>query len=56
MTGLAVEAYYSDYSTSSVEVTSDMVSGFDSSVAEVQTLTVTYEGCTTIFNVEITKQ
>ena len=56
LTGLAVEAYYSDDSTSSVEVTSDMVSGFDSSVVGTQTLTVTYEGCTTIFNVEITEE
>ena len=56
LTGLAVEAYYSDDSTSSVEVTSDMVSGFDSSVVGTQTLTVTYEGCTTIFNVEITEK
>ena len=55
LTGLAVEAYYSDDSTSSVEVTLDMVSGFDSSVPGAQTLTVTYDGCTTTFEVNVTE-
>ena len=53
LTGLAVEAYYSDDSTSRVEVTLDMVSGFDSSVPGVQTLTVTYSDCTATFDVEV---
>ena len=51
--GLTVEATYSDGSTSVVTVTSDMVSGFDSSVAGTQTLTVTYGDCTAIFDVEV---
>ena len=51
--GLTVEATYSDGSTFVVTVTSDMVSGFDSSVAGTQTLTVTYEDCTATFNVEV---
>ena len=51
--GLTVEATYSDGSTSVVTVTSDMVSGFDSSVAGTQTLTVTYEDCTVNFDVEV---
>ena len=36
-----------------VALTADMVSGFDSSILGVQTLTVTYEGLTTTFDVEV---
>ena len=56
MDGLTVEATYSDGSTSVVTVTSDMVSGFDSSVAGTQTLTVTYGDCTATFDVEVIEE
>lgn len=56
LTGLEVEAYNSDGSTSSVEVTLDMVSGFDSSIAGTQTLTITYGDCTITFDVEVIEQ
>lgn len=56
LTGLGISAYNSDGSTSSVEVTLDMVSGFDSSIAGVQTLTITYGDCTITFDVEVIEQ
>ena len=56
VSGLEIEAVYSDGSTSVVTVTSDMVSGFDSSVAGTQTLTVTYEDCTVTFDVEVIEE
>ena len=53
---LTVEAVYSDGSTSVVTVTSDMVSGFDSSAVGNQTLTVTYGDCTATFDVEVVEE
>ena len=53
LSGLEIEATYSDGSTSYVDVSLDMVSGFDSSVARTQTLTVTYGDCTATFDVEV---
>ena len=54
--GLEIEATYSDGSTSYVDVSLDMVSGFDSSVVGTQTLTVTYRSYTDTFTVEVEKQ
>ncbi|WIF87968.1 bacterial Ig-like domain-containing protein [Acholeplasma laidlawii] len=52
--GLVVTAIYDDESTEIVEVTTDMISGFDSSAAEEsQVVTVTYEGKTATFTVTI---
>ena len=56
LSGLEIEATYSDGSTSYVDVSLDMISGFDSSVAGTQTLTVTYGDCTATFDVEVEKQ
>lgn len=48
---LAVERKYSG--TTTMTITRNMVSGFDNTVGGFQTLTVTYEGVTTTFRVEI---
>ena len=56
LSGLEIEATYSDGSTSYVDVSLDMVSGFDSSVVGTQTLTVTYRSYTDTFTVEVEKQ
>ncbi len=53
VTGLTIEAVYSDGSTQTVPVTKNMVSGFDSSTAGSKTLTVTYEGRQTTYVVEV---
>lgn len=45
---------YSDASTEEIDMTADMISGFDNTVLGRQTLTVTYEGLTAYFDVEIT--
>lgn len=53
VTGLTIEAAYSDQSTQTVPVTENMVSGFDSSTAGSKTLTITYEGRQTTYVVEV---
>ena len=54
--GLVVRACYSDYTTSVIAVTSDMVSGFNSSKVGTQTVTITYCGYTATFTVDVEKQ
>lgn len=55
VTGLTIEAVYSNGDRRTVPVMADMVSGFDSSVAaERQTLTIRYESQTTTYTVRIT--
>ncbi|MFT8888730.1 MAG: bacterial Ig-like domain-containing protein [Ethanoligenens sp.] len=54
LTGAILTASYNDGSTQDVPITSDMVSGFNPSQTGTQTLTVTYEGQTTTFNVAVT--
>ena len=44
---------YSDSTTGTVAITGDMISGFDSTTAGTVTVTVTYEGKTTTFDVVI---
>ena len=53
LTGLTIKATYSDGSTKDIAVTQEMVSGFDSSKAGKNTITITYEGKTTTFDVTI---
>ncbi len=53
VTGLTIEAVYSDQSTQTVPVTKNMVSGFDSSTAGSKPLTITYEGRQTTYTVEV---
>ncbi len=53
VTGLTITVKKSDESEETVDVTADMISGFDSSEAGTKTLTVTYEGFTDTFDVEI---
>ena len=56
VTGLTIEATMSDSSKQTINVTSGMVTGFDSSgVAASQTLTITYDGKTTTYNITIAK-
>ena len=55
VTGLKILVTKSDSSTETVDVTPGMVTGFDSSAAAAsQTLTITYEGKTTTYNISIT--
>ena len=56
LSGLEIEAVYSNGSTSYVDVSLDMVSGFDTSVARTQTLTITYGDCTATFDVEVIEE
>ena len=54
VTDLTIEITYTDDAKETVAVTADMVSGFASTTAsDSLTLTVTYKGKTTTFNVEI---
>lgn len=54
-TGGLFEILYSDGTTQVQSITADMLSGFDHSVAGKNTVTVTYEGLTAQFDVEIIK-
>ena len=53
LSGLEVQVVYLDGYAYGITVTNDMVSGFDSSVAGTQTLTVTYGDYTATFEVEV---
>ena len=54
VTGLEIKATMTDESTHTVAVTSDMVTGFDSSKAvDSQTLTITYEGQTATYEITV---
>ena len=53
VTGLTIKVTKSDGSEETVDATADMVTGFDSSAAGTVTLTVTYEGFTDTFDVEV---
>ena len=54
--GLTIEVRKEDGSVTTAKVSSSLVSGFDSSVVGTQTLTITYGGCTTTFDVEIVER
>ena len=54
VTGGRVMVYYNNDTSEEIDLTAEMVSGFDNSVSGTQTLTVSYEGKTTTFDVEIT--
>lgn len=57
VTSLKIIVTFSDNSTSEKAVTPDMVSGFDSSAAtENQTLTITFDGRTTTYNISIARK
>jgi len=56
VSNLVIEVTYSDGSKENVNVTEDMVSGFDSSKEiSSQTLTITYGGASTEFNISISE-
>lgn len=52
-TGGKVTLYYTDDTSEEIDLTIDMVSGFDAAVLGEQYLTVTYSNCTTAFTVAI---
>ena len=54
VTNLTIEVTMSDSTTKIENVTADMVSGFDPSTEGTQTLTITYGGKTTSYNVTVT--
>ena len=54
VTGGRVMVYYNNDTSEEIDLTADMVSGFDNSVPGTQTLTVSYGGKQTTFDVEIT--
>lgn len=51
--GLKITATMSDGSTKPVDVLANMVSGFDSNTAGTQTLTITYHGKTTTYEITV---
>jgi hypothetical protein len=53
VTGGKVTTYYNNGTSDVVDLTADMVSGFDNTVVGTQTLTVTYGGFTDSFEIEI---
>ena len=53
ITGGSMSVSYSDGTIQTIELSADMVSGFNSTVACVQTLTVTYDGLTANFDIEV---
>ncbi|MBR5942114.1 MAG: leucine-rich repeat protein, partial [Clostridia bacterium] len=53
VTGGVITAYYDNDTSEEIEMTADMVSGFDNRRVGIQTLTVAYEGQTATFDVEI---
>ena len=53
VSGLTIEVTRDDGTTKTVNVTSSMVSGFNPLELGTQTLTITYGGCTTTFDVEV---
>ena len=53
ITGGSLSVSYSDGTMQTIELSADMVSGFNSTVACVQTLTVTYDGLTANFDIEV---
>jgi len=56
VSNLTIEATMSDSSTQTINVNSGMVTGFDSSAVDVsQTLTITYDGQTTTYDISIAK-
>jgi len=53
VTGGEITLYYNDGTTEKVDLTLDMVSGFDNTITGPQTLTVTYNGKTATFDINI---
>ncbi len=53
LSGARIHLIYNNGTTAPLEITDEMVSGFDNSVIGKQTITVTYMGKTTTFEVEI---
>ena len=53
MAGAVLEATYSDGTTSVIDIEGATVTGFDNSILGTQTITITYEGVTTTFDITI---
>ena len=56
VSGLTIEVTKEDATTKTVKVSSSMVSGFNSLELGTQTLTITYGGCTTTFDIEVIEE
>ncbi len=56
VTGGKIRLTYNDETTEEIDMTTDMVSGFDNTTLGSKTLTVTYEGKTTTFEVTIVEK
>ena len=56
VSGLTIEVTKEDVTTKTVKVSSSMVSGFNSLELGTQTLTITYGGCTTTFDIEVIEE
>lgn len=55
LTGAKLSVTYSDGTVETVDITAEMVSGFDNSTVGVNTVTVSYEGMTATLEVQIIK-
>ncbi len=53
VTGAQIKVTYADATTATLAVTADMISGYDPNKIGTQTVTVTYEGKTTTFEVTV---
>ena len=53
LTGGKINVYYTDGTSEQMDITADMVSGYDPSKRGTQTITVTCGGCTCSFNVTV---
>lgn len=56
LTGGQIKVYYSDDTTEIIDINKNMVSGFNNTLVGKQELTVTYEGKTASFEIEITEK
>ena len=56
LTGAKITVTYLDGYTEEIDITNDMITGFDSAILGEQTITVTYSGQTTTFKINITER
>lgn len=56
VTGGKITVYYGNYTSEEIDLTRDMVSGFDNTKVGKQKLVVSYENCSTDYEVEIIKK
>ncbi|WP_297668778.1 bacterial Ig-like domain-containing protein [Thomasclavelia sp.] len=56
LTGGKVKVFYNNETSKEIDLTNEMVSGYNASVVGKQTITVTYQGKTVTFDVEVIKK